>query len=190
MEFEYSILDFIQNNIRSGFLDPIMSGLSYFAYIGIGWIILSLILLIPRKTRVAAAIALCAMTLGVILGEGLIKHLIMRPRPYISYNLFHAASMPFKINGHFENTSGFPSGHTCASFAAAAAYFKINKAAGFSALALALLIAFSRLYNYVHFPSDVLGGMALGIVCALFMMWLFEKTKLDNKLLNIRRKQN
>ena len=188
MGFEYAVLDFINDHIRCGILDPIMAASSYFAHWGIGWIVLGLILLIPRKTRTAAAVALCAMAIGAILGEGIIKHLVMRPRPYTTYESFHGFAMPFSINGRVESGMSFPSGHTCASFASATAYFKISKRAGICALLAAILSAFSRMYNYAHFLTDVLCGAALGIVCALFVMWIFKKFSIENKLLSIKKR--
>ena len=60
--------------------------------------------------------------------------------------------------------------------------FKINKTAGFIALIFAALIGFSRLYNYVHYPTDVFAGMILGTLVALCVMFIFKATKLENKL--------
>lgn len=185
---DFSILDFIYNNIRCDFLDPIMAGISFFADKGIGWIILGLILLIPRKTRPAAACALAAMIVGLLCGELVIKHLIPRERPFIVYEAYHNSPIPFVLNTGKPTGSSFPSGHTVCSFAAAVCFFKINKPVGFAALVFALLVGFSRLYNYVHFPSDVLGGMILGIAAGLVMMLIFRKLSLDDKLLRIRNK--
>ncbi|MBQ5764279.1 MAG: phosphatase PAP2 family protein, partial [Ruminococcus sp.] len=52
------------------------------------------------------------------------------------------------------------------------------------------LIAFSRLYNYVHFPTDVLAGMAIGTIAALIVIFIFKKTKLDKKIESIGKKKN
>ena len=71
----------------------------------------------------------------------------------------------------------FPSGHTQASFAAATALFTGNKKAGICAYVLAALIAFSRLYLYVHFPTDVLAGVVIGICCGLLSAYVFDCVK-------------
>lgn len=185
---DFSILDFIYNNIRCAFLDPIMAGFSYFAEGGIGWVIMGLILLIPKKTRPAAATALGAMLIGALCGEVLLKHIVARERPFLVYEAFHHAPMPFKLNTGEASGYSFPSGHTCLTFAPAVSYFKINKAVGFTALAAALITGFSRLYNYVHFPSDVLAGMVLGIISALIAIYIFKKFSFDDKLLRLRKK--
>ena len=92
--FDFGILDFIANNIRNDFLDPVMTVLSLSAEKCILPILLGLLLLIPRKTRPAAATALFAIALGVIVGEGIIKNLVARPRPYDLYYSFHMSSCP------------------------------------------------------------------------------------------------
>ena len=98
MGIEYGILDFIAENIRCAFLDPIMAALSIFGNYGMGWIILALPLLIPRKTRTAAATALVAMLIGALAGEFALKHIVCRPRPYLTYEQFHGFAMPFTFN--------------------------------------------------------------------------------------------
>ena len=69
----------------------------------------------------------------------------------------------------------FPSGHTTISFAAAVPVFLRNKKWGIATLVMASLIAFSRLYLYVHYPSDILGGMVLGIIVGVITYRLAYK---------------
>ena len=57
----------------------------------------------------------------------------------------------------------FPSGHTSSAFAAAFALWLQNRRLGVPALVLAGFIGFTRMYLYVHFPTDILGGVALGL---------------------------
>ena len=85
----------------------------------------------------------------------------MRPRPYVSFDFL----IPL---GHLDNETSFPSGHTCSSFAAAAAiYFMYGKKAGIPAFILASLISLSRLYVGVHYPTDILAGVIVGVLCGL-----------------------
>ncbi len=180
--FDFSVLDAIYSGLRSQWLDPVMAGLSYFASNGIGWFILSLLLLIPRKTRIAGAIALSAMLIGVVSGEIIAKNLICRIRPYHIYEEFHGEAMPFVLNAGAEKGYSFPSGHTTCSFACAVAYFKINRKVGVVTLIIASLIGFSRLYNYVHFPTDVFAGVLWGIASGLLALWIFKKFSLERKM--------
>lgn len=182
-EIDFSILDFIYENIRCDFLDPIMAGITHFADGGIGWIILGLILLIPKNTRMWGATGLIAMLLGFVCGEFILKNLFCRVRPYDAYELFHSAPLPFVLNAGSESSYSFPSGHTCCSFAFATAYFLQDKKWGTVALIFAGMVGFSRLYNYVHFPTDVLGGALLGVVSAFATLWIFKKFAVQDKLL-------
>ena len=85
----------------------------------------------------------------------------------------------------------FPSGHSIAAFSSALIIaVRERRAFGISAYVLAALIAFSRLYNYVHFPTDVLAGMAIGTIAALIVIFIFKKTKLDKKIESIGKKKN
>lgn len=189
--FDFSILDFIANNIRNDFLDPIMAFFSLAAENGIGLVMLSLILLIPRKTRPAAVAALCALTVCLVLGEGVIKHIVLRPRPFDTYYNFHHAKIPINLNIGKVWGYSFPSMHTCCSFACATIFFKINQTVGIVSIVIAATVGFSRLYNYVHFPTDVIAGMILGIGIGLLTILIFNKYCLDEKILKIgNKKQN
>lgn len=72
----------------------------------------------------------------------------------------------------------FPSGHTAVSFAAVSAlYFAGEKYLWKAALVLAAFIAFSRMYLYVHYPTDILGGALLGILCGYLGCRIVQKTE-------------
>ena len=97
--FDFSVLDFIFENIRCDFLDPVMWGLSMFAENGIGWIVLGAILIIPKKTRVWGIMALFAIAVGFITGEIVTKNIFCRVRPFHVYQLFHNNTpLPFELN--------------------------------------------------------------------------------------------
>ncbi len=122
---------------------------------------------------------LVAMAIGFLVGEIGIKNLINRPRPFM-VNIDYSAR-PSELNSDFglniaiPSGSSFPSGHSCSSLAAATVMLIKDKRFGIPALVLALLIVFSRLYNYVHYPSDVLCGMLLGVICAVVVVLVFKK---------------
>lgn len=172
---DFSILDFIQSTIRCDFLDAVMSFLSFVGNLGGIWIIAAVIMLFFRKTRATGAMVLCALLLGFLIGEVGLKNLFCRMRPFtVNTDVVLSINPP--------SSYSFPSGHSCSSLAASTVLLLRDKRFGIPALIISLLIAFSRLYNYVHYPSDVLCGMLLGITVAVSVVLIFKKTELDKKL--------
>lgn len=160
LSLDRQVLDAIRL-CRTGFGDLVMPWISRLGDGGIVWIVLGAILLIPRRTRRMGIAVLAALALEAVLCNLLLKPLIGRGRPYVGTDIALLIS-PL-------NDASFPSGHTGAAVAAAAALFfrrEDMRWLWMPAAVLAALIAFSRLYLYVHFPSDVLGGALLGLVCA------------------------
>ena len=123
------------------------------------------------------ALALCAMLFGLIGTNLVLKNLVQRVRPYeMVEGLTHL--------GRITDPNSFPSGHTTAAFAAGVVWFRTLPArwARVLALASAFLMAFSRLYVGVHYPTDVLAGAVMGTVCALLALWLGKRWKVLNRL--------
>lgn len=160
MDFEYTILDFIRNNMSCSFLDYSMQGISFLANVGWIWIVSAIVLLIIPKTRKIGLAVACALIFSLIICNITIKPIIARIRPY---DLREGIELIIARPTDFS----FPSGHTSISFAGAIPIFLQNKKLGIPALILAILIAFSRLYLYVHFPTDVLGGIVVGSICGV-----------------------
>lgn len=155
MDFEFVILDFIAK-FHTDFLDQILPLISSFANSGLGWIILSVILFIlPKYRKTGLAMAL-ALIFCLLIGNVTLKPLIARLRPYSYFPEMTLLVPPL-------NDFSFPSGHTFSSFASATALFLNHRREGLIAYLWAALIAFSRLYLYVHFPSDILAGIILGV---------------------------
>ena len=158
--YELPILNYIQENLRCKFLDTVLPYITSMADTGIIWIIIAVILLIFRKTRKAGFMMGLALIMGLVVGNLTLKPLIARIRPYdvnpdvvLLINKLHDYS--------------FPSGHTLASFEGAGVLMlTYRKKLGYPALVLAIIIAFSRMYLYVHYPTDVLAGLILGLVFA------------------------
>ncbi len=69
----------------------------------------------------------------------------------------------------------FPSGHAGSSFAVATVIKFINKKFAAFVIIFSILMAFSRLYLYVHFPSDVIAGILVGISCGLLAIKIYDK---------------
>ena len=172
---DFAVIDFIQENLRCQFLDIVMALFSSLGELGGIWILFGIIMIFFKKTRATGVMLLCAVAIGFAIGELGLKHFVARPRPFVQNpEIIPIIKLP---SGY-----SFPSGHSCSSFAAATVIFARHKKLGIFALAVASLIVFSRLYNYVHFPTDVLCGMLLGVVCAVVTIIIFKKTGFDNKL--------
>lgn len=125
---------------------------------GIIWIVLSIVLLLIPKTRKSGAVMVAALVVDVLLCNIVLKNLVARTRPYDVNTGVHL--LVAKLHDY-----SFPSGHTAASFASVTAlYLAGEKKLWKFALVLACLIAISRLYLYVHYPTDVLGGILFGVI--------------------------
>ena len=173
--FDFTILNAIQDSLRCAFLDGFAVFLSYITTSGIIWIAIAVILLFFRKTRAAGILLLGALALSFLTSELLLKLLIQRPRPFVvNPNITLLITPP--------TGPSFPSSHSCLAAASATVLLVKKRWLGVIALIMTLCIAFSRLYLYFHFPSDVLCGLLLGVICALIMLWIGKITHLDNRL--------
>lgn len=161
MQWEHDFLLSLES-LRSPFMDWLMSFFSVINDHGYICIALALILLIFRRTRRTGLQVFISIALAYILANLIIKNVVARPRPYEVY----ADLIPLVGKPH---DTSFPSGHAVSAFAAATAVFMNNKKFGVLALIIALMISFSRLYNRVHFPTDVLAGAAIGIIMAILV---------------------
>lgn len=160
LDVEFSILDFIQNQFRTTFGDFVMPLISKLGNGGIIWLVLSGLLCVFPKYRKAGVTMLTALALDVLLCNVMLKPLVGRMRPFtvnIGVELLINAPKDFS----------FPSGHTAASFAAAFALLFVKNKLWIPSMILASLIAFSRLYLYVHYPTDVLAGILLGLIVSV-----------------------
>ena len=167
-EFELKILDFIADKLSGPVLDKIMPVITVFGDHGIFWMALTVLLLLFKKTRPLGLSMAFSLAIGYIWGNIVLKNLVARTRPY-EYNS--------EINLLVKKLSdySFPSGHSLASFEAATCIFIRYKKWGVAALVFAAAIAFSRLYLYVHFPSDVLAGTVLGIIFGIIGSTIVNK---------------
>ena len=168
-QFDSSILLWIQDNLRSGFLTPVLTVITHMGDKGIFWILLTLALLFVRKTRPLGAICAASMVIGLIITNLIIKNWVARIRPY---ELIQGLECIVQRADDFS----FPSGHTTNSLACAWVLFRRTpRKWGVPALVLAILISLSRLYVGIHYPTDVVGGAVIGIGSACLAMWLVPK---------------
>ena len=170
LQMDGGILLWIQDFLRCALLDPIMTVYTQLGNAGILWIVLSVVLLCIPKTRKAGFVSLLAMLLGLLCTNVVLKHLVGRTRPWLVVE-----GLVHMVEEHDPNS--FPSGHTCAAFAAASAWCRTlpKRWMKIVAVVMAALMGFSRLYVGVHFPSDVLAGAALGVIAAFLAGWLVSK---------------
>ena len=176
---EIQILHWFES-LHNPITNPIMYGITSLGNGGIFWIILAaaMLLIFPKKYRKVGLSMAIALILSLIFCNGIMKHLWARPRA------FWVEGQNFVVGDQFENLYGifqsihdysFPSGHSSASFAAATAIFMWRKKEGTAALILAALIAVSRLYLTVHYPSDVLVGTITGILYGIVSYFIAQQ---------------
>lgn len=155
---ELSALNWLQANLRCDFLDEIMVRLTALGNGGAIWIALAAgLLCFPKTRRVGLAVAF-SLLIEAMLCNLLLKPLVARVRPFDINTAVQLLIPP-------PTDSSFPSGHTGAAFAVVSALFFGRSRLWLPMGLIAVLMAFSRLYLYVHYPSDVLGGALLGMAC-------------------------
>lgn len=156
-ELEVSFLHILQD-CATETTDVIWTAITSFGESGIFWIVLSLALMLFPKTRRAGFTMGLALLLGVIVGNGILKNVLARPRPYdFDPTLAHRLAW-----GEMTSDYSFPSGHTLASFEASVGLLIHHKKWGIAALVLAFFVCVSRLFLLVHYPTDVLAGALIG----------------------------
>ena len=166
--FELGLLDKIQEIFSCEFLDKVFPIITKLGDEGLLWIALAVIFLFFKKTRKIGITMGLSLLIGYLVGNLFLKNVIARVRPY---NLNTEAVLLIPKLKSFS----FPSGHTLSSFEGATSIFLRNKKWGIPALVLAVLIAFSRMYLYVHYPTDVLAGILLGIGISYLSMLVIDK---------------
>ena len=167
-KFDSSMLLYIKDNMHGPIMDKVMVISTYLGNGGIIWIIIAALLMTSKKHRKIGFMTIAALILSTILGDGILKHVVGRIRP--------SANIP-AINLLIESplSYSFPSGHTTSSFAVAGVLAKYFKHYALGLFSLASLIAFSRLYLYVHYPTDILTGIVLGLICSGLIIYVFNK---------------
>lgn len=158
MSIEFSILDFLQT-LHTPLLDKIMLLFTHLGDQGFIWVCLTLVLLLIPKTRKVGVVLLISLIIDTVVCNILLKNIFMRPRPCtINPNVSLLVPKPQDYS--------FPSGHTAASFAIVSVLWLLEQKHLFRiSLVIACFIAFSRMYLYVHYPSDIIGGILVGTLC-------------------------
>lgn len=158
-EFDFSVLYFLQS-LHTPILNATMITFTFLGNIGLIWILMALAALISKKHRALGIRLAMVLIITLIIGCLGLKNLVARDRPcWLDESVIMLINIPKDYS--------FPSGHTMSSFACAFVIFRYKKFWGSIALVVAALIAFSRMYLFVHFPTDVAAGLLLGVMGAV-----------------------
>ena len=173
-QLDGEILLLIQEHLRTDMLTPFMKSVTFLGNGGWFWILCAVVLLAVPKTRKTGYAAVLSLIFGVIVTNLLLKNIVARPRPFAEIEaLIPLIAKPTDFS--------FPSGHTTASFAVALVMLRmLPKKFGIPAVVLAALVAFSRLYLGVHYPTDVLAGFVIALVGSTLSVWIV-RTKPEDK---------
>lgn len=166
---EADMLLWIQENVRTAILDHIMPYVSAINNTGFLAITIVIILILWKKYRYVGLTALGALLSEFIIVNIIIKPGVQRIRPFYIQEML-------QLLGDLPKDYSFPSGHTGSAFAVATVILLcMPRCYGITAIMTASLIAFSRLYNGAHYPTDVLVGMILGIITGAIATWIYKK---------------
>lgn len=168
--WDASVLLWVQEHLRTPFGNILIPLWTHLGDHGLLWIVLALVLLCIPKTRRAGALALGGLVLSLLAVNVTIKHLVARPRPWLTISgLLALVNEP--------DPNSFPSGHTSAAFAFAAAVYRELPLSWtrFAVVGAAICMGWSRIYVAVHYPSDVIAGAIVGTLCGLCAAWLYRK---------------
>mgnify|MGYP003400856734 CR=1 FL=1 len=175
-EFEYSILYWFQG-LHNPVLDKIAIIITSLGNAGIFWIILTVFMLIICKDKKPAWASGIALIISLLIVNILLKNLVARSRPCWDESALRNVKMLVNIPKDYS----FPSGHSSASFAASVAIVQYRRKLGISLIILASIIALSRLYLFVHWPTDVLCGVVIGIfsglISGVIIRYVYAKRK-------------
>lgn len=161
---DWRILNWIKRRMKCPALDFLMPKVTMLGSAGMLWILASLVMLCFDDYRRFGIMVLAGLTLASFVGQFLLKHIVRRQRPC-------------RVNDGVEllvknpKDTSFPSCHTLSSVVSAVVIAAASPALGCIAVPIALLIAFSRLYLYVHYPSDVAFAALLGVLLGFFVLW-------------------
>lgn len=171
---DWAVLHFIQDTFQCGAMDFLMPKITALGNGGAVWIAGAAAMTISKKYRRYGIAMFAALAAGVLVGKVCLKHLFARSRPCWLENVSLLISNPTDYS--------FPSGHTLSSVIGAFMLTAANRKFGLAAIPLAALIGFSRLYLHVHFPSDVLASVVIGILIGTAAVWATRRGSNDRVL--------
>lgn len=162
------ILFTIMKHTQNKYLDIAMPVVTILGNLGAVWIVMAIALLLDKSYRMVGSMVLITLIISTIIGEVMVKHLVRRSRPCIAKN-------DIRLLITKPTSYSFPSGHTLSSFAVAGVLSTYFTEYRLIFIGIALLIALSRMYLYVHYPTDVIAGIILGLLCSKLVFIIFEQ---------------
>jgi len=172
-QFDNYILYVIKKYVHNRYLDIIMPIATFMGNLGIIWIAIAIALILDEPYRAIGNSIILTLIIATIVGEGIVKHIVRRIRPCNKQNNVSLFSLkPISYS--------FPSGHTVSSFAAAEILSMQFTQYKFIFIGIALLIALSRLYLNVHYPTDVIAGIVIGVLCAKVTFIVLQSGYIQN----------
>lgn len=167
---ELRLLLWIQEYLSHPILDNFFILVTKLGDAGLLWILIGLFFLLQKRHRTLGLLIILSLIASLLVTNGLLKNWIARPRPYTVY--------PIDLLIDKNPEYSFPSGHTSAAFAAAWMIFMNKKRLGFYTVVLASLMGLSRIYLFMHYPTDVIGGAIVGILIAEGLYWLYDQWRI------------
>ena len=199
LQFDHSLIFYVHDHLVYSFLTPIMAFISKITGSGALWIVIALLLMLQKKYRVLGVAIIIALGFVLIIGDQGLKPHVARLRPFVDF-----PKVPLVAPPPAATTYSFPSGHSFGSFAAATALYlglsnicPTKRFLGVIALIGACVVAFARVYLFVHYPTDVLTGLVLGIIVgciawkiakALWSWWTGRKNEVEYEPYTFKRK--
>ncbi|MDD2371280.1 MAG: phosphatase PAP2 family protein [Firmicutes bacterium] len=171
-----TIIFYIHTNFHSQLVNNIMILFTNLGNNSLIWITVAIILMYNKKTRYVGIITIIALLISTLLGEGILKNIIQRSRPSTDFS-------EINLLIHRLTSYSLPSGHTTTSFAAAYVLSRYLKKYSLIFWIIAGMIGFSRIYLFMHYPTDVLAGIILGVICGKIASIIYEK-KINHQILS------
>lgn len=192
-DFDFAIFDFfhkLHDSAAGGFLNVFFNTVTKLGHDGIALIIISLILMLFKKTRKAGSAMLAGIIVGAVFTNLTIKPLVSRPRPY-TFTDSPVYQWWLNAGAQVESDRSFPSGHTTSAMAMVTGLFCVtNKKVSWLAFFFAIFMGMSRIYLCVHYPTDVIGGLIIGaiggVIGGLLVNWFYKhgEHKLNKTYIN------
>ncbi|MGN1044678.1 MAG: phosphatase PAP2 family protein [Candidatus Methanomethylophilaceae archaeon] len=161
MDWDAGVLFWIRDNMSCGFLDAVMPIVSKICTADIVWFAAALLMICDRRTRKAGTFMLLALLISVVISNLVLKPAVGRLRPY------DALDVPIIVSPSAEYS--FPSGHaTGVTVVASVLLMSGYRRTGCCMCVFAAIVMFSRMYLFMHYPTDIIGGVFAGIAAVAF----------------------